>query len=72
MGTSHQIIQKNIPKLSKYPNSKNIFIKRNFKTETINVTNFISKYLFKLYYMDKLNSKPYSSILNKLITSTNY
>ena len=73
MGTSRQKIQKNITELSKYLYSNNIIIKRNFKTETINITNFMSEYLIKFYYMNNLISKLISiPILNKLITASNY
>ena len=70
MGTSYQQIQKEIINLSKYPNSKNIVIKRKFKN--INSPNLSFKVIYKILFFYK-NISLYeliNSILNKLIIAS--
>ena len=72
LGISRQIFKKKISEPSNYLNTKNITIKRNLKPETDDNSNNNGKYPIKLQYKNKLISKLFCSILNKLITASNY
>lgn len=70
MGTSYQQFQKEIINLSKYPNSKNIVIKRKFKNQNRPNPSFKVIYKILFFYKNISLYQLINSILNKLIIAS--
>ena len=70
MGISHQQIQKKDINLSKYQNSRNIVVEREFKDKNRDNPSFKDIYLILFFYENISIPKLIDSILNKFKAST--
>ena len=70
MGISHQQIQKKDINLSKYQNSRNIVVEREFKDKNRDNPSFKDIYIILFFYENISIPKLIDSILNKFKAST--